>query len=259
MVKNWENKPRPNRIKLLMFLGVIFFSMLVLSGCGTLQTLVQKDGGASPLADWIGGTGQSQETSIPATSNLGDGKAVGLYFPDSTGKALVKEERTIPKTLSLARETVNQWLRGPAVQGNTQAAVDPKTTLIDIAVKDGVATVDLSREFTQVYGKVSQEVAVYGLVNTLTQFPTVKQVKLRIEGKALTKLGTLDVTKLSYREGLVKGSTGNSNTPSGAGASLPVLPASGVGAGRQSNQGPNNTVLPDSPSSINLFSVPAST
>lgn len=256
MVENRGNRPRPNRIKLFMLLGVILLSALVLSGCGTLQTLVQKDGGTSPLADWIGGTGQ--ETNIPATSNLGDGKAVSLYFPDSTGKALVKEERTIPKTLSLARETVNQWLRGPSVQGNTQAAVDPKTTLIDIAVKDGVATVDLSREFTQVYGKVPQEVAVYGLVNTLTQFPTVKQVKLRIEGKALTKLGTLDVTKLSYREGLVKSSAGNSNSSSEPGASLPVLPASSVGTGSQSNQDSKNSVLPDSPSSINLFSVPTS-
>lgn len=254
MVKDGGNKPKPKRRKFLMYLGIILLSAFVLSGCGTLQTLVQKDGETSPLADWIGGT--SQKTSIPAISNLGDGKSISLYFPDSTGKALVKEERTLPKTLSLARETVNQWLRGPAVQGSTQAAVDPKTTLIDIAVKDGVATVDLSREFTQVYGKISQEVAVYGLVNTLTQFPTVQEVKLRIEGKALTKLGNLSLTKLSYREGLVKGSSGNTNSSVGSGASLPALPATGTGS--QDKQGSKNSVLPDSPSSINLFSFPAS-
>lgn len=254
MVKDGGNKPKPKRIKFLLHLGVILLSALVLSGCGTLQTLVQKDGGTSPLAEWIGGA--SQETSIPAISNLGDGKAISLYFPDSTGKTLIKEERTLPKTLSLARETVNQWLRGPAVQGSTQAAVDPKTTLIDIAVKDGVATVDLSREFTQVYGKISQEVAVYGLVNTLTQFPTVHEVKLRIEGKALMKLGTLDLTKLSYREGLVKGSSGNTNAPAGSGVSLPVIPATGTGS--QDKQGSQKPVQSDSPSSLNLFSLPVS-
>lgn len=245
MVKDGGNSPKLKRLNFLMYLGIMLLSALVLSGCGTLQTLVQKDGKTSPLADWIGGT--SQEMSIPAISNLGDGKAISLYFPDSTGKALVKEERTFPKTLSLARETVNQWLRGPAVQGSTQAAVDPKTTLIDIAVKDGVATVDLSREFTQVYGKISQEVAVYGLVNTLTQFPTVREVKLRIEGKALAKLGTLDLTKLSYRESLVKGSSGTT------GASV----WSGTDTSSQNKQG-SKSVLPDSPSSINLFSLPAS-
>lgn len=245
MVEDGGNSPKPKRRGFLMYLGVMLLSALILSGCGTLQTLVQNDGETSPLADWIGGT--SQETSIPAISNLGDGKAIVLYFPDSTGKALVKEERTLPKTLSLARETVNQWLRGPAVQGSTQAAVDPKTTLIDIAVKEGVATVDLSREFTQVYGKISQEAAVYGLVNTLTQFPTIREVKLRIEGKALTKLGTLDLTKLSYREGLVKGSSGNVNSSVG----------SGVETGSQNKQG-TKSVLPDSPSSMNLFSFPVS-
>ena len=267
MVKDWGAKPKLKGIKFFLYLGMILLSLIVLSGCGTLQTLVQKDGETSPLAEWIGGT--NQETSVPAISNLGDGKTISLYFPDSTGKALIKEERTLPKTLSLARETVNQWLKGPAVKGSTQAAVNPTTTLIDIAVKDGVATVDLSREFTEVYGKVSQEVAVYGLVNTLTQFPTVREVKFRIEGKALTKLGNLNVTNLSYREGLVKGSnssnlsSGNTSNGNSAGTnasvgadkglSLPVLPASG----NLSNQG-TNSVLPDSPSSMNLFSFPAS-
>jgi germination protein M len=262
-VKDWGTKPRQKGIKFLMYVSAILLSVLVLAGCGTLETLVQKDGEASPLAEWIGS--KDQENAIPATSNLGDGKAISLYFPDATGKALIKEERTLPKTLSLARETVIQWLKGPAVKGKAQAAVDPATTLIDIAVKDGLATVDLSREFTQVYGNVSQEVAVYGLVNTLTQFPTVREVQFRIEGKALTKLGKLSITKLSYREGLVKESDTTGSTSSGitnggtksnssAGANqevkTPVLPVTGT-------QG-SNSVLPDSPSSMNLFSFPPS-
>jgi germination protein M len=246
MKKDWGDKPRLRRIKPLVYFVVMLLSMLVLSGCGTLQTIVQ-DGKTSPLAEWIGGTNQS--ASIPAISNLGDGKTVNLYFPDSTGKALVKEERTIPKTLSLARETVNQWLKGPAVKGETQSAVDPSTTLIDISVKEGVATVDLSREFTQVYGKVSQEVGVYGLVNTLTQFPTVREVKFRIEGKAITKIGNVNVAKLSYRESLVKGASGS--TSSSKGTNIPVVPATENSKGTKS-------VLPDSPSSMNLFSFPPS-
>lgn len=217
--------------KYLFYLGVLLLALL-LGGCGTLQTLVKGDSETSSFADWIGGSA-NEEANIPATSNLGDGKMISLYFLDSTGSQLIKEERSIPKTLSLARETVNQWLMGPAVHGETQAAVDPATTLLDIAIKDGVAIVDMSREFTQVYGNVNQEIAVYGLVNTLTQFPTVREVTFRIEGKALTKLGNLDVTRLSYREGLVKG---GGVLPEGSSVVSPTMPKT-----------------MDSPSAINIF------
>lgn len=225
--------------KYLFYLGVLLIATF-LAGCGTLQTLVKEDSEPSSFADWIGSA--NEEVNVPATSNLGDGKMISLYFPDSTGKQLIKEERNIPKTLSLARETVTQWLMGPAVQGEAQAAVDPATTLLDIAIKDEVAIVDLSREFTQMHGNVNQEVAVYGLVNTLTQFPTVREVTFRVEGKPLTQLGSLDVTRLSYREGLVKGGgtlSGGSNS-----AVSPALP---------SNTNTNTNTM-DSPSGLNIFS-----
>lgn len=225
--------------KYLVYLGVLLIAVTLLGGCGTLQTLVKEDSETSSFADWIGSV--NEEANIPATSNLGDGKMISLYFPDSTGKSLIKEERNIPKTLSLARETVNQWLMGPAIQGETQAAVDPATTLLDIAIKDEVAIVDLSREFTQVYGNVNQEVAIYGLVNTLTQFPTVREVTFRIEGKSLNQLGSLDVTRLSYREGLIKGGGVISGGRSSVGS--PKLPSDPK----------------DSPSAINIFSAPVTT
>lgn len=217
---------------IIAIMGILLLALL--SGCNTLQTLVKEDGEKSPLG-WLGELGQEDEDIIPATSNLGDGRTIVLYFPDLSGSALVTEERNIPKTLSLARETVYQWLKGPAVMGKSQFAVDPATELLDIALKDGVATVDLSREFTQVFGNVNQEVAVYGLVNTLTQFPTVREVEFRIEGKPLKQLGNLDVTRLSYREGLVKGGE--------------YIPASSEEVRNNSDNSPV-----DSPSNINIFS-----
>lgn len=241
-MKNLRRIAKRFKGRTLFTIVVMMVISVVLTGCGTLQTLVQKDGETSPLSQWIGGKDQQ---AVPATTNLGDGKAVNLYFPDSTGKYLVKEERTLPKTLSLARETINQWIKGPSGKGNVQAAVVPATTLLDISVKDGVATVDLSKEFIQPVNKVSQEVSIYGLVNTLTQFPTVHEVKLRVEGKPLTKLGNLDLSHLSFKDGLVKEtSTGKSQ---GAGSSKAAPSAGG------------STGISDSPSSMNLFSVPSST
>ncbi len=245
-----------------LLMGVVLISLMFLAGCGTLETLVNKDGTGSSLSNFIGGdkaalpaatSGSIGET--PATT--GDSMAIALYFADSTGKYLIKEERMLPKTVSLARETVTQWLKGPAVvKGTTaQAPVSTATVLLGIAIKDNVAIVDLSKDFLQPNSKVSPEVALYGLVNTLTQFPTIKQVQIRIEGKTLTKYGTLDATKLVNKASLIKG----------AAATNPIFPSSGTGSSTGSSTGNGNTgtgnsstALPDSPSSINLFNYPPS-
>ena len=249
------------RIVNILIIGVVVFSLVLLSGCGTLETLLNKDGTATTIGDLISEGGDKTAT-LPATSNSlttsTESKAIALYFADSTGKYLVKEERTLPKTVSMAKETVNQWIKGPAVKAATvQATVPAATRLLDINIKDNIATVDLSKEFLQSNAKVSSEVVLYSLVNTLTQFSTIKEVDIRVEGKAITKYGTLDATHLVNKASLVKG-TATSN---------PIIPEStGTGTGT-GNTGSGLTVpdktsketLPSaSPSKINLFDYPSS-
>lgn len=276
------------RNRLLM--GVVFFSLIFLAGCGTLETLVNKDGNAKSLGDIISG---DKTAVLPASTeaSIGDtagtsaaSKTIALYFADLTGKYLIKEERVLPKTVSLARETVTQWLKGPAAGKGTNllAPVSTATTLLDIAIKDNVATVDLSKEFLQSNSKVSPEVALYGLVNTLTQFSTIKQVQIRIEGKPLTKYGTIDAAKLVNKPSLIKGatikdpifpssgtqgSTGNGTGNTGSNTSI----STGSNTGSSKNSSTENTdpgvgtqgkttngTQSNSPSSINLFNYPSS-
>lgn len=247
------------RVVNILLIGVVVFSLVFLSGCGTLETLVNKDGTATSIGDLIG-EGGDKTAALPATSNSlttsTEGKVIALYFADSTGKYLVKEERTLPKTVSLAKETVNQWTKGPAVKGATvQATVPAATMLLDINIKENIATVDLSKEFLQSNPKVSPEVVLYSLVNTLTQFVTIKEVNIRVEGKAITKYGTLDATHLVNKASLVKGTA--------SAASNPIIPEN-TGSGNTGSQltVPDKTTkgtLPSaSPSTINLFDYPSS-
>ncbi|KGK91544.1 spore gernimation protein [Desulfosporosinus sp. HMP52] len=260
------------RVRKYSLLGVVFLSLILMTGCGTLETLVKKDGASTPLADWIGSTGD-KETTIPASTATGEGKVVALYYPDPSGKYLLKEERTLPKTVSLARETVVQWLKGPS--GNDLlASVSTTTTLRDIAIKDSVVIVDLSKEFLQPNSKVAPEIALYGLVNTLTQFSTIKQVQIRVDGQPISKYGTIDASNLVYKANLVKSEvSGKAVTPntgtgnSGLGIVVPDYNNSGNDSTNSSNnssnknsnnESKNNGALKDSPSSINLFNYPPS-
>jgi len=246
------------RVQNYVLIGVVFFSSILMTGCGTLETLVKKDGASTPLTDWIGANGD-KEVTLPATTTTGEGKVIALYFPDTSGKYLMKEERMLPKTVSMARETVNQWLKGPAITETMQSSVSTATTLRDIAIKDNVVIVDLSKEFLQSNSKVSPEVALYGLVNTLTQFSTIKQVQIRIEGEPINKYGTIDTTKLVFKASLVKPTVSEKpipNTGTGNAGLGIVVPSSSSNA--NSNNNNNSGALPNSPSSINLFNYPPS-
>jgi len=65
----------------------------------------------------------------------------------------------------------------------------PRVTLRKLTIQDGVATADFSREI-EAYGGGSLRVSLLRqqIVQTLKQFPTVKQVVIAVEGETETVL-----------------------------------------------------------------------
>ena len=259
------------RSRKVLFIGSIVGCLVFLTGCGALETLVNKNSAASSIGDLLnsGDKSSSTQSTVPANypasspAESTTGKLINLYFADSSGKYLVREQRILPSTEGLARETINQWLKGPVLKSAAeQAAVPVNTLLRDINIKNNVAIVDLSGEFLRPNPKVSPEVALYGLVNTLTQFSTIKEVQLRIDGSPLRKYGTIDASSLGYNSALVKpSSSGSSIIPNNPGASNPVSIRTGSGNAasnsgnnlNNTNNSTNNASPKPSPSSINLF------
>ncbi|CAA7599514.1 Sporulation and spore germination [Acididesulfobacillus acetoxydans] len=195
-------------------LWVVALSALLISGCSTLDTMLQRGGDSAGVLGGAGGGGTTGTVSqTPAA--VGAGKNIVLYFADTSGRYLVKEERTVPNTLSMARETVNQWLKGPGAQGGgSQAAAPPGTALKDIAIKNGCAIVDFNRAFKSSFAKVTPEVTLYALADTLTQFPSIQDVQVWVEGKPLGSLGNVSTSDLKFNGSLVKpGSASNSSSP----------------------------------------------
>lgn len=177
-------------MKRVLLLAAVAALVIGLAGCGTIDRLV-KDSGKSTVAKLLG------NNTVPAASQTspettGETISVKLFFAEADGKKLVAQERKIPKTLSLARETISQLFNGPQ-QGSDLLAVAPAgTNLLDIDIKDGTAIVDLSKEIQEPLDKVSSELTVEAIVDTLTQFDTVKQVKFRVEGQSVAKIGDAD-------------------------------------------------------------------
>lgn len=134
---------------------------------------------------------------------------VALYFGDPKGTSLVGVQTSLPKVEGIARATINALLKAPPA-ASLLPVIPPGTILKDINIKeDGTAVVDFSRELITNHkgGSTGEMLTVYAIVNTLTQFPTVKQVQILVEGEAVPTLkGHVDLTTpLVRNEALISG------------------------------------------------------
>ena len=68
-------------------------------------------------------------------------------------------------------------------------AIPEGTTLLGLTIEDGVATVDLSREFESGGGSASMLARLGQVVYTLTQFSTVDSVLFELDGRPTTTFG----------------------------------------------------------------------
>jgi hypothetical protein len=118
---------------------------------------------------------------------------VRAYFylggePGSAG--LVAVLREVPRTRAVATAAVNELLGGPTAAESGQrtitSAIPDGTRLLGLAIEDGIATVDLSREFETGGGSASVLNRLSQVVYTLTQFPTVTGVIFKLEGEVVT-------------------------------------------------------------------------
>jgi Sporulation and spore germination/Immunoglobulin-like domain of bacterial spore germination len=123
------------------------------------------------------------------TSAPGGATSVKIYlFMD--GK-LVPVRRQVDETRAVGRAALNALFEGPTA--DESAASPPLTTsvpdgtiLLGLDIADGLATVDLSREFESGGGSASMFGRLAQVVYTLTQFPTVKQVAFQLDGEPVT-------------------------------------------------------------------------
>jgi hypothetical protein len=134
--------------------------------------------------------GESGSPSVEPSPSSGSTGTTILrpYFwldglPGSAG--LVATLREVPATKAVAAAAVTALLAGPTdgeAKRNIRTEIPEGTQLLNLTVKDGLATVDLSSEFTSGGAGQAYQTRLAQIVYTLTQFPTVDAVGILIEG-----------------------------------------------------------------------------
>ena len=127
----------------------------------------------------------------PSTNTQGSvASTVVPYFIEgdqvAAGEPVQTPERGVAAT---ALRAVLDGPNGRELAAGLTTAVPPDTRLLGLAIADGLARVDLSGRFREGEGTPATRERLAQIVYTLTQFPTVKTVRLRIDGHTVSPLG----------------------------------------------------------------------
>ncbi len=194
---------------------VVAVACLALSLCGC--SLIDQ------LQEWknsSGDQGNQQVTDADSTQTTGDtliidleedqpvltaenSREIILFFANSEGKKLKKEMRNILKSESLAQSTIKQLIKGPT-DDSLVSTIPKGTALRSIKIADGLCTVDFNSQLTANFtGGLEQEMlTVYSIVNTLTQFSSIQEVQILIDGETRqTMAGHVNINQPLQRNG----------------------------------------------------------
>lgn len=172
---------------------------IVAAGCGSAGDI--GDGGTvsttAPSQTTV--TDPSEETttttSVPSdttttTTVAEDNMTVRVYF--SRDEKMSAASRVIPRTQQVGAAAMKALLEGPTEiekQGGMVSSIPEGTTFLGLDIQNGVATVDLSKEYSSGGGSLSMMMRLAEVVFTLTQFPTVEGVNFKLDGKPIDVLG----------------------------------------------------------------------
>ncbi|MGI5921859.1 MAG: GerMN domain-containing protein [Syntrophomonadaceae bacterium] len=124
---------------------------------------------------------QQTDKPAPQTAITED---VQLYYGDSENERLVTEKRQVSynKGEDKYQAVLEELVKGP--KNKQYTANIPTNTKVYGTIKEGnKLIIDLSREFTRFNGSVAEILGVGSVVNTMTQFKEIEEVKILVNSE----------------------------------------------------------------------------
>lgn len=122
-------------------------------------------------------------TTSTTTEPLGE-RFVTIYLIQD-GLYAKAVQRAVPDTVEVAGNAIRALIAGPTTTEQDEglsSSVPTDTLLLGLTIEDGLATIDLSKEFEQGGGSFAMLSRLAQVVYTLTEFDTVDRVLFWIDG-----------------------------------------------------------------------------
>lgn len=196
-------KSRP----LALILIVVLLVMIGLTGCATGNAKTQANTAVTSVTP--GDPSSTANSSSGNSANLDSTSTqvkATLYFPTPDASGLVAVERNVTVSKGEVLKAMFDALNNPPY--GLEQVLPKGTELLSASVQDGVATLNLSKQFKSSFGggATGEQMILYSIVNTLTTLPNVQSVQFLLDGKnTITILGEMDTsTPLKRNESLIQ-------------------------------------------------------
>lgn len=106
-----------------------------------------------------------------------------LYFADKSGKKLVKEVRNVYYRRSLPKERIvlEQLAKGPMEEGH-YPTISEHSSVLSVITADKICYVNMNSAFREGTADVSEDIAVYSVVNSILDSCDAEKVQISVEG-----------------------------------------------------------------------------
>lgn len=171
---------------ILKKVALILMMMLLLTACGNPLTM---------LKSWLGDDDETASIDVIDTSGQpvsnSELRDTILYYKDEN-ELLIPVMRKIPWTegRGIAKEALKTMVdtssnREDMVKIGLYPVIPANTEIRGMTIRDGLCKVDFSQHFISGVSKEAEETLVRSVIYTLTEFPTVNEVQILIEGKVV--------------------------------------------------------------------------
>ena len=162
---------------------------LVLAGCGGSSTPTPS----STVTVTAKPSGTPTSTVKPTTSPTSGTTETMVTAPYLLkGEKITPVHREVSKSLGVAAAAMNALLQAPTdaeKAAGLSTTIPPGTKLLALKIVNGIATVDLSKEFESGGGTLSMTARLAQVVFTLTQFSSIDAVTFMIDHKKVSTFG----------------------------------------------------------------------
>ena len=157
-------------------------------GSQPMLTLAGKPVGMLTAKDFIDSTGENTEFYQEAQ--------VVVYFAGLLGDALEEANLKIlyDGTMSTERLVLQQLMEGP-VSDDMLPVIPQGSVLNKVTIRDGICYVDFNEKFMEKREGITAEVAIYSIVNSLTELSNVYKVQFLINGSVRKNYQNLDFSQ----------------------------------------------------------------
>jgi germination protein M len=133
---------------------------------------------------------------------------VNLYFAkyEDNLAYLVPEGRSVINDADFYKRVVQEIVKGPKDE-QIYPTIPPAVKVNSVTVENGLATVDFSKEIitdtqTIPHSSTTEILAIFSIVDTLTEFKEIQKVRITIEGKQKGSIDGLSIEDFWGHEGI---------------------------------------------------------